>query len=246
MSNNSNSGNNSKHASKHDRHKTHCHSSGHSSHRHRRSSSGSRSYYSHSVSRSRSRSRSHSRDSSSINHPPLSVPDPLVLEYKPISSSVITDLKLGNKFISLNTLIRKKVLHSHHSEKNNEKRLVENSLDFFEVLFSSLLPSMVQQIIQLSSSDIDNNNNNNNNNHINIHNIIPNNSSMNSINEISTKLQQYICFSLHSIILFKTFDFQTVFNYLEAHRRASIERKQNISEPDSRMINEMYNKLHTN
>ena len=207
-------------SSRHRRHKSR-------SHRRSRSRSRSRSpsrrrHSSRSSSPSRSRSRS-----SSPPRPPLSVPDPLQPDFKPLSNKTMKELERGN-FIHFNNLIRQLTLSSNPVDNRHETKIgdglvlssshrpklrrVENSLDWFEVCFSSIMPSMAQQIVSSTS--------------------------ITDAHTIATTLQQHICYALHAVTLFRQNPaaFSHVFKYLESHRETSV----NVAEPNPLMLQKLY------
>jgi len=212
--------------------------------RHRRHKSRSRRRSSRSRSRSRSPSRrrrssssvssSSSRSRSRSSSPPrqpLSVPDPLQPDFKPLSNKTMKELEKGN-FVHFNKLIRQLALSSNPVDNQHETRIgdsfvlssshrpklrhVDNSLDWFEVCFSSIMPSMAQQIMTSTS--------------------------ITDAHTIATTLQQHICYALHAVTLFRQnpTSFSHVFKYLESHRETSVNQHLNVAEPNALLLQKLH------
>ena len=212
--------------------------------RHRRHKSRSRRRSSRSRSRSRSPSRrrrssssvssSSSRSRSRSSSPPrqsLSVPDPLQPDFKPLSNKTMKELEKGN-FVHFNKLIRQLALSSNPVDNRHETRIgdglvlssshrpklrhVDNSLDWFEVCFSSIMPSMAQQIMTSTS--------------------------ITDAHTIATTLQQHICYALHAVTLFRQnpASFSHVFKYLESHRETSVNQRLNVAEPNALLLQKLH------
>ncbi|MBS1652408.1 MAG: hypothetical protein JSU07_10395 [Bacteroidetes bacterium] len=125
----------------------------------------------------------------------------------------------------MNKLIRQPVLSSNPADRRYETkladgviishakrpktRIVESQLDWYEVIHSSILPSMAQRILESSSLD--------------------------DVKIIATTLQQHICYVLHAVTMFRQYpqSFAQVFKYLESHREQCITRQANVAQPDA-------------
>ena len=220
-------------SSRHDRRASRSRSSSRRKHHHHSSSSSSSS--SSRRPRSRDRSHSHSRDRSASPTPQaLSVPDPLALQCKPIPTDQLKALAAG-KYITMPKLIRPYLPASHAESVQVEvapnvflsqtpkpkNRSITTPLDWFEVMFSSILPSQAQRILDSSTHD--------------------------DALKLATTLQQHICYALHAIPFFRTYPnhFSYVFKYLEAHRTACMNASPqlNIAVPDTHLKQDMHQSI---
>ena len=207
----------------------------HSHHHHSRSRSRA-------SSRSRSRSRSHSHHRHRGHHrhrSPSRSPSPLkpavkftttdpLSDYRLLTQDVVDRLQKGI-FVHIYDLIRQPRLSSNPLENRTEtkigdnlflsdtatkkKRTVKDHLDYFEVLFSSILPAQTQLIQQSTSVD-------------------------NAIHH-ATILQKMICYALFSVVYFRKYQFNSVLKYLEAHREAQLPTNDNIDIPDIIKMHQM-------
>ena len=221
-------------SSRHDRRASRSRSSSRRKHHHHHSSSSSSSSSSRRP-RSRDRSHSHSRDRSASPTPQaLSVPDPLALQCKPIPTDQLKALAAG-KYITMPKLIRPYLPTSHAESVQVEvapnvflsqtpkpkNRSITTPLDWFEVMFSSILPSQAQRILDSSTHD--------------------------DALKLATTLQQHICYALHAIPFFRTYPnhFSYVFKYLEAHRTACMNASPqlNIAVPDTHLKQDMHQSI---
>jgi hypothetical protein len=201
-----------------------------SSRRHRHSSSSSSS----SSSSRRRRHHSHSRDrSASPVLGPLSVPDPFALTLKPVPDDLIKQLAEGKTFISAHDLIRSYASHSHAESESVQlapglhvsqsatprKRRVHNQLDWFEMMLSSILPSMAQRVLQSSTHD--------------------------EALKLTKTLQEHICYALHAVAFFRQHpnNFTHVLTYLEAHRRECTTSSMNVAQPNVDMRQTMHDNI---
>lgn len=142
---------------------------------------------------------------------------------------MLKELAEGTTFIHMNKLIRQPIMSSHVDDRHETKlaegiivtqvkrpktRQVDNQTDWYEVMHSSILPSMAQRILESSSLD--------------------------DAKAIATTLQQHICYVLRAISLFRenSHSFTQVFGYLESHREQCIKYNQNIAQPDTLTLQE--------
>jgi hypothetical protein len=125
----------------------------------------------------------------------------------------------------MHKLIRQPVLSSNPADRQHETkladgviishakrpktRIVESQLDWYEVIHSSILPSMAQRILESSSLE--------------------------DAKIIATTLQQHICYVLHAVTLFRQHphSFAQVFKYLESHREQCITQQVSVAKPDA-------------
>ena len=205
-------------------------------HHHHHKSKSRRRSHSRSSSRRRhsSSSRSRSRDSSP-SRPSLSVPDPLQPDFKPLSNKNMKELERGN-FVHFNKLIRQLALSSNPADNRRETKLgddlvlssshrpktrtVDSQLDWFEVCFSSVMPSMAQQIISAES--------------------------ITDAQTLATTLQQHICYALHAVTLFRqhpSSSFSQVFKYLESHRETSVTQQSNVAVPNALLLQNLHQRI---
>ena len=93
-------------------------------------------------------------------------------------------------------------------------RVVTQSLDWFEVMFSSILPAQAQVVLQSTT--------------------------LTEAHDAAALLQQYICYSLAATVYFRKYPFHTANQYLEAHRQTCMARTvNNIAVPDILMLSNL-------
>jgi hypothetical protein len=89
---------------------------------------------------------------------------------------------------------------------SKKKRTVNNPLDYFEVLFSSILPVQTQLVQQAPT--------------------------LAHAKQHADTLQKLMCFALSAVVNFRRYTFIPVLKYLEAHRETNLPSNENIDVQD--------------
>ncbi len=140
------------------------------------------------------------------------------------------------KYVHANKLIRQHVSSSNPADRREtplvhglsivstshrpKLRTVESSHDWFEVMFSSVLPAMVM--------------------------LVQNSTSVEEAKSHATTLQQHVCYSLYAVHLFRqhsSSSFAQIFKYLETHRQVSINQSTNVAVPDLQTLQALHHSL---
>jgi hypothetical protein len=151
------------------------------------------------------------------------------LDCKTISRKALRNLAAG-MYVHCNDLIRQYNSSSNPADRRETRigdhlfvssqrprsRTVDTQLDWFEVMLSSIFPFQVQQLESASS--------------------------LNEAHALAKTLQQYVCYSLHAVTLFRHHpaSFAHVLKYLESHREQCVSQNTDIAQPNALTLQSLH------